>query len=187
MELTVTRELHPDQLPAIHAVLDAATSHDGIAPLSEQFLRGLTNPQHHHFLLYDDTTIVGIAAYDGETAELAVTPTARRHGGATLLIDLMGHKPLWAHGNLQPAQHFARHLGYTPSRELLVMVIDGDPLTAATACITNAGPGLGSVGPAGSYANLADIQKWLCTIVMLLGRLEIFTVFMLFTPAYWRK
>ena len=68
MELTVTRELHPDQLPAIHAVLDAATSHDGIAPLSEQFLRGLTNPQHHHFLLYDDTTIVGIAAYDGETA-----------------------------------------------------------------------------------------------------------------------
>gem|GEM_PF-5429967 len=75
MELTVTRELHPDQLPAIHAVLDAATSHDGIAPLSEQFLRGLTNPQHHHFLLYDDTTIVGIAAYDGETAELAVTPS----------------------------------------------------------------------------------------------------------------
>ena len=74
MELTVTRELHPDQLPAIHAVLDAATSHDGIAPLSEQFLRGLTNPQHHHFLLYDDTTIVGIAAYDGETAELAGTP-----------------------------------------------------------------------------------------------------------------
>lgn len=133
MELTVTRELHPDQLPTIHAVLDAATSHDGIAPLSEQFLRGLTNPQHHHFLLYDDTTIVGIAAYDGETAELAVTPTARRHGGATLLIDLMGHKPLWAHGNLQPAQHFARHLGYTPSRELLVMAIDGDPLTAATA------------------------------------------------------
>ena len=85
------------------------------------------------FLLYDDTTIVGIAAYDGETAELAVTPSARRHGGATLLIDLMGHKPLWAHGNLQPAQHFARHLGYTPSRELLVMAIDGDPLTAATA------------------------------------------------------
>mgnify|MGYP000866880170 FL=1 len=60
-------------------------------------------------------------------------------------------------------------------------------LTATTACITNAGPGLGSVGPAGSYANLADIQKWLCAAVMLLGRLEIFTVFMLFTPAYWRK
>ena len=60
-------------------------------------------------------------------------------------------------------------------------------LTAATACITNAGPGLGSVGPAGSYAELAAVQKWLCAAVMLLGRLEIFTVFMLFTPAYWRK
>lgn len=60
-------------------------------------------------------------------------------------------------------------------------------LTATTACITNAGPGLGSVGPAGTYANLGDLQKWLCSMVMLLGRLEIFTVFILFTPAYWRK
>ena len=60
-------------------------------------------------------------------------------------------------------------------------------LTATIACITNAGPGLGAVGPAGSYAELSDTQKWLCTLVMLLGRLEIFTVFILFTPAYWRK
>ena len=60
-------------------------------------------------------------------------------------------------------------------------------LTATIACITNAGPGLGAVGPAGNYAQLTDVQKWLCTSVMLLGRLEIFTVFVLFTPAYWKK
>ena len=60
-------------------------------------------------------------------------------------------------------------------------------LTAIIACITNAGPGLGAVGPAGNYALLSDAQKWLCTLAMLLGRLEIFTVFILFTPAYWRK
>lgn len=60
-------------------------------------------------------------------------------------------------------------------------------LTATIACLTNAGPGLGSVGPAYNYALLSDVQKWLCTVAMLLGRLEIFTVFILFTPAYWKK
>ncbi|WP_373796166.1 potassium transporter TrkG, partial [Neisseria dentiae] len=58
---------------------------------------------------------------------------------------------------------------------------------AVIACITNSGPGLGSVGPAYNYAALTDIQKWLCTAVMLLGRLEIFTVLILFTPPYWKK
>ena len=60
-------------------------------------------------------------------------------------------------------------------------------LTAVIACITNSGPGLGSVGPSHNYAGLSDVQKWLCAAVMLLGRLEIFTVFILFTPAYWKK
>lgn len=60
-------------------------------------------------------------------------------------------------------------------------------LTGVIACITNAGPGLGSVGPSQNYASLTDVQKWLCIMVMLLGRLEIFTVFMLFTPMYWKK
>lgn len=60
-------------------------------------------------------------------------------------------------------------------------------LTAVIACITNAGPGLGAVSPSQNYASLSDIQKWLCVMVMLLGRLEIFTVFMLFTPMYWKK
>ena len=60
-------------------------------------------------------------------------------------------------------------------------------LSATIACITNAGPGLGAVGPADNYAALSDLQKWMCAAVMLLGRLEIFTVFILFTPDYWKK
>ena len=59
--------------------------------------------------------------------------------------------------------------------------------TAVIACITNAGPGLGEVGPASNYALLTDRQKWFCTLVMLLGRLAICTVLVLLTPAYWKK
>lgn len=72
----------------------------------------------------------------------------------------------------------------------LMMVSGLDFMTAMSAivaCITNAGPGLGSVGPAHNYAMLTDGQKWLCAAVMLLGRLEIFTVLILFTPGYWKK
>ena len=60
-------------------------------------------------------------------------------------------------------------------------------LSATSSNITNAGPGLAGVGPSASYAPLSDVQKWLAMTVMLLGRLEIFTVLVLLTPAYWRK
>ena len=60
-------------------------------------------------------------------------------------------------------------------------------LSAVIACINNAGPGLNEVGPATNYASLTDFQTWVCAAAMLLGRLEIFSVLILFTPAYWRK
>ena len=59
--------------------------------------------------------------------------------------------------------------------------------SAIIACINNAGPGLNQVGPAGNYAGLTDFQTWVCTLAMLLGRLEIFTVLILFTPNFWRR
>jgi trk system potassium uptake protein TrkH len=58
--------------------------------------------------------------------------------------------------------------------------------TAIIACINNAGPGLNLVGPASNYGVLTDFQTWVCTAAMLIGRLEVFTVFILFTPAFWR-
>lgn len=59
-------------------------------------------------------------------------------------------------------------------------------LSAALASLCNIGPGLNEVGPAGNFSGLNDFQTWICTAVMLLGRLEIFTVLIIFTPAYWR-
>ena len=58
--------------------------------------------------------------------------------------------------------------------------------TAVIACINNAGPGLDEVGPATNYAGLTDFEIWVLSFTMLLGRLELFTVFVLFTRAFWR-
>jgi trk system potassium uptake protein TrkH len=59
--------------------------------------------------------------------------------------------------------------------------------SAVIACITNTGPGLNQVGPATTYAVLTDTQTWILAFAMLIGRLELFTVLVLFTPAFWRK
>jgi trk system potassium uptake protein TrkH len=59
--------------------------------------------------------------------------------------------------------------------------------SAVIACINNAGPGLGIVGPASNFQGLTDFQTWVCSAAMLLGRLEIFSVLVLFTPSFWRK
>jgi trk system potassium uptake protein len=59
--------------------------------------------------------------------------------------------------------------------------------SAIIACINNMGPGLGTVGPSTNYASLTDFQSWICTVAMILGRLEIFPVVVLMTSAFWRK
>jgi len=62
-----------------------------------------------------------------------------------------------------------------------------DPVTAyaaAAACITNLGQGLGDVSA--NYASLNSTAKVILSFAMLMGRLEIFTLLVLFTPAFWR-
>ena len=59
--------------------------------------------------------------------------------------------------------------------------------TAVVASINNTGPGLGVVGPSTTYEILTDFQTWVCTFAMLLGRLELFTLLVVMTPAFWRK
>ena len=58
--------------------------------------------------------------------------------------------------------------------------------TAVVACLNNIGPGLGNVGPALNYASLSDFQTWVCTFAMMLGRLELLSLLVLFTPQFWR-
>ncbi|MFC1751229.1 TrkH family potassium uptake protein [Pseudomonadota bacterium] len=57
--------------------------------------------------------------------------------------------------------------------------------SAVAACMNNLGPGLGDVGA--NYAGLDNLAKWVLCFAMLLGRLEIFTLLVLLTPAFWRK
>jgi trk system potassium uptake protein TrkH len=59
--------------------------------------------------------------------------------------------------------------------------------SAVIACINNMGPGLGTVGPASNYQGLSNFQTWVCTATMLLGRLELFTLLVVFTPSFWRQ
>ncbi len=72
---------------------------------------------------------------------------------------------------------------------LLLLMADGmDQVTAFSAvatCMNNLGPGLGEV--ANNFAGVSASSKWLLAFAMILGRLEIFTVLVLFTPAFWRK
>ena len=73
----------------------------------------------------------------------------------------------------------------------LILVFTGlDVITAFTAIVAsvnNTGPGLGQVGPATTFAVLEDFQTWVCIFAMLLGRLEIFTLLVVLTPAFWRR
>lgn len=59
--------------------------------------------------------------------------------------------------------------------------------SAIIACFNNAGPGLGQVGPASNYDSLSNFQTVVCSFAMLLGRVQIFSIVILFVPEFWRK
>lgn len=71
------------------------------------------------------------------------------------------------------------------------MVMNGsDPITSASSvasCMAGIGPGLGTVGPMNHFAHLPDASKLVLSLLMILGRLEIITVFALFTRTYWKR
>ena len=61
-------------------------------------------------------------------------------------------------------------------------------LSAAATSISNVGPGLGDIiGPNGNFSQLSDVSKWILSLAMILGRLELFAVLVLFIPSFWRK
>jgi trk system potassium uptake protein TrkH len=79
----------------------------------------------------------------------------------------------------------------TAATLIFVLLISGldfiTAFSAVIACVNNAGPGLGGVGPGTNYSVLTDFQTWICTLAMLIGRLEIFTFLILFTPRFWQR
>jgi len=61
-------------------------------------------------------------------------------------------------------------------------------ISGAATSISNVGPGLGNIiGPNGNFSTLPDISKWILTIGMILGRLELFAILVLFIPSFWRN
>jgi trk system potassium uptake protein TrkH len=73
----------------------------------------------------------------------------------------------------------------------LALTFDGAALDesvgAAVSAISNIGPGLGSQGPAGHYADVPTFSKWVLSFLMMVGRLEIFTVLTLLLPSFWKQ
>ncbi len=83
---------------------------------------------------------------------------------------------------------FAAYFAISALLILLLLATGLDQVTAfsaVAACLNNLGPGLGDVGS--NFKSISDTAKWILCIAMLLGRLEIFTLLVLFTPAFWRK
>ena len=72
---------------------------------------------------------------------------------------------------------------------LAIAAMGVDVITAVTsviATLNNIGPGLGAVGPVDNFASIPDTGKYLLSLCMVLGRLELFAVLVLFMPAFWR-
>ena len=61
-------------------------------------------------------------------------------------------------------------------------------ISGAATSISNVGPGLGSIiGPNGNFSSLPDVSKWILTLGMILGRLELFAILVLFLPSFWKN
>jgi trk system potassium uptake protein TrkH len=73
----------------------------------------------------------------------------------------------------------------------IILMLNGLSINEAFGCviasISNVGPALGEQGPTGTYAMMPDFAKWYLSILMLIGRLELFTILILFLPAFWKK
>jgi trk system potassium uptake protein TrkH len=62
-----------------------------------------------------------------------------------------------------------------------------EAIGCSVSALGNMGPALGSFGPASTWNSMPDAGKWLMSFLMLIGRLEIFTVILLFTPNFWKR
>ncbi len=106
---------------------------------------------------------------------------AKTYAGRPLSDDVIGSVVVFF------AAFFATYSALT----IALMALGLDFLTSASGAVTalaNVGPGLGDlIGPAGNFLTLPDTAKWLLSFGMLLGRLELFTVLILFYPRFWRS
>lgn len=111
------------------------------------------------------------------------------HPHAIVPLKLSG-KPVPERTIAAVSAFFATYLASFTIIALSISAMGVDLVTAfsaTAAAINNTGPGLGAVGPAANFAALPEAAKWLLSLAMLLGRLELFTLFVILTPAFWRR
>ena len=133
----------------------------------------------------------------GTTIDIAISPS---HTVLGELLAYVGRGAVVPPQVMQSVLAFMLVYGVVMTAVCMLLLISGmDLVTAATAatavtaatatiaCIDNTGPGLGQVAPAGNCQRLSDFQTSVCTFAMMLGRLELLSVRVLFTPAFWRK
>lgn len=109
------------------------------------------------------------------------------HPNAQIAIKI-GRKPLPENVIEAVWGFFAAYFAILALMILMLMATGLDQETAfsaVAACLNNLGPGLGEVGQ--NFASINDFAKWTLCLAMLLGRLEIFTLLVLFSPGFWRK
>jgi trk system potassium uptake protein TrkH len=101
----------------------------------------------------------------------------------------LNHKPLAERTNISTISFVVLYLFIFLVSTLIIVIIGTDTVTAASAVaasLGNVGPGLGSVGPVFNYSHMPAASKIILSFLMIIGRLEIYTFFILFTRSFWR-
>ncbi|MBK5921326.1 potassium transporter TrkH [Rhodothalassium salexigens] len=137
------------------------------------------------------STTCGVKIFRWQVIVSALTAWTRRllhpHG---LFTPQFQNKPISASITESVMAYFFLLMASLSVMSVALAAVGLDYLTAVSGAVTslsNVGPGLGAtIGPTGTFADLPDAAKWLLSFAMLLGRLDLFTVLVLFTPAFWR-
>lgn len=125
--ITCHDSLSAAQRAALTTLLTDAETHDGVLAWNEQARLDLAaepRPGLTWALAHDGAELVGALHHDGETAQLVVSPAARRRGIATALREALPTTQVWAFGDLPAARATAAAWGLTPARGLLIMERD---------------------------------------------------------------
>jgi trk system potassium uptake protein TrkH len=91
---------------------------------------------------------------------------------------------------MESSVFFVVYLGFFGICSLALMALDTDIVTAFSAvatCMANCGPGLAKVGPMTNFSDVSYTGKWILSFCMLLGRLEIYSLILLFLPITWKR
>ena len=110
------------------------------------------------------------------------------HPGMVTQIKV-SNKPLSEQTNLSATSFLMIYIFIFLAGAVVLVITGLDPLTAVSASATslgNVGPGLGTIGPVFNFLHLPAVSKLICSLLMIIGRLEIYTFFILFTRSFWR-